>query len=194
MEPVRGGRLADLPEQDKKKLAAMREGASEASFSFRFLQRLSNLRMILSGMSNMEQVIDNCNTFDKLDPLTDEESEVMLEIAEDLKDSIPCTACRYCCEGCPKKLDIPFLISKYNQLRAGNAMSVAMQLQDLPEDRLPSACVACGQCAKVCPQKIAIPDELAGMAKMLSEMPKWEDISKQRNAELDQQMDDMRDK
>lgn len=194
MEPVRGGKLADLPRKDKKKLESMRSGASEASFSFRFLQRLPNLRMILSGMSTLDQVVDNCRTFEKPDPLSDGECEVMLEIAEDLKDSIPCTGCRYCCKGCPMELDIPFLISKYNQLRAGNAMTVKMQMESMPEDRLPSACIACGQCAAVCPQKIDVPEELAGMAKMLSEMPTWEEISKQRNRELDQQMEELGDR
>ena len=127
-------------------------------------------------------MIDNVATFDHYDPLSADEEAVGLDIAEHLKNSVPCTACRYCCDGCPMQLDIPYLISKLNQIRAGGGSTAAMQLDALPEDKLPSACIGCGACAAVCPQKLPIPDLMTEMNEELAKIPKWADICKQRAA------------
>ena len=111
---------------------------------------------------------------------------ILLDAAEKMKNSIPCTACRYCCDGCPMGLDIPDLLHKYNQLRVGSGSSVKMQLEALPKDKWPGACIACGACAAVCPQKIAIPDELAAFAAELDKLPSWAEICKAR-AEAERQ-------
>ena len=180
MEPVRGGKLATLDADSQQRLRAIRPEASAASFALRWLEGHGNIRMILSGMSTMEQVKDNIATFEKDDPVTPEEEAILLAAAEKMKNSVPCTACRYCCDGCPQGLDIPDLLHKYNQLRAGSGSTVKMQLDAVPEDKWPHACLGCGACAAVCPQKIAIPDELAAFADELDKLPAWVEVCRQR--------------
>ena len=180
MEPVRGGKLASLAREDEQRLHALRPDDSIASFGFRWLQSFDNITMVLSGMSNMEQMADNIKTFDHLDPLSDAEQDIIMEAAERMKNSVPCTACRYCCDGCPVGLDIPDLLHKYNQLRIGSGSSVKMQLDALPTDKCPQACLGRGACAAVCPQKIAIPDQLAAFAAELDKVPSWADVCKER--------------
>ena len=180
MEPVRGGKLATLDADSQQRLRAIRPEASDASFALRWLEGHGNIRMILSGMSTMEQVKDNIATFEKDDPVTPEEEAILLAAAEKMKNSVPCTACRYCCDGCPQGLDIPDLLHKYNQLRAGSGSTVKMQLDAVPEDKWPHACLGCGACAAVCPQKIAIPDELAAFAAQLDKLPAWVEVCRQR--------------
>ena len=180
MEPIRGGKLASLAREDEQRLHAVRPDDSIASFGFRWLQSFDNITMVLSGMSNMEQMVDNIKTFDHLDPLSDAEQDIVMEAAERMKNSVPCTACRYCCDGCPMGLDIPDLLHKYNQLRTGSGSTVKMQLDALPKEKWPAACVGCGACATVCPQKIAIPDQLAAFAAELDKVRSWADVCKER--------------
>ena len=180
MEPVRGGKLAALDADSQQRLRAIRPEASDASFALRWLEGHGNIRMILSGMSTMEQVKDNIATFEKDDPVTPEEEAILLAAAEKMKNSVPCTACRYCCDGCPRGLDIPDLLHKYNQLRAGSGSTIKMQLDAVPKDKWPHACLGCGVCAAVCPQKIAIPDELAAFAAQLDKLPTWVEVCRQR--------------
>ncbi|MBQ1382980.1 MAG: aldo/keto reductase [Solobacterium sp.] len=179
MEPVRGGKLASLEEADLNTLHVLHEG-SAASFGFRWTQQFRNVTMVLSGMSSMEQMIDNVASFDHEDPTGEAENAALEAIAASMMDLIPCTACRYCCDGCPMGLDIPDLLYKYNQLRGGAGSTIAMQLDAFPEDKLPSACIGCGACAAICPQRIAIPDELAKFTEALQAVPKWADICKAR--------------
>ena len=180
MEPIRGGKLASLAREDEQRLHTIRPDDSIASFGFRWLQSFDNITMVLSGMSNMEQMVDNIKTFDHLDPLSDAEQDIVMEAAERMKNSVPCTACRYCCDGCPMGLDIPDLLHKYNQLRTGSGSTVKMQLDALPKEKWPAACVGCGACATVCPQKIAIPDQLAAFAAELDKVRSWADVCKER--------------
>ena len=180
MEPVRGGRLAEADDGSKAKLEEFRPGESVASWAFRWLQGLSNVKMILSGMSNMEQMEDNVHTFEKAEPLTAEENKILLEIAEGMKDSVPCTACRYCCSDCPQKLDIPVLLSLYNEMRFAPTMNVGMTVDSLQEGSRPASCIGCGQCAKLCPQKIDIPEAMKSFSEMLDKVPHWEELCRQR--------------
>ncbi len=181
MEPVRGGRLAKLDEASEEKLKAMRPDESIPAWGFRFLQSIPGVTMVLSGMSNLEQMEDNVKTFSAVKPLSEEETETLLAIAEGMKDSIPCTACRYCTKECPMGLDIPMLIASYNELRFAAATNVSMRLECLPEDKQPSACLACGKCAKMCPQMIDIPKVMKELSEKLATMPKWADICRQRD-------------
>jgi predicted aldo/keto reductase-like oxidoreductase len=119
-------------------------------------------------------------TFDHMDPLTEDEAKVLEEVAEGMKSEIPCTACRYCTASCPMELDIPDLLFKYNQIRADSGFTIKMQLDALPEDKLPSACIGCGACMEMCPQKIEIPVELAAFAEALEKIPSWADICRER--------------
>ena len=182
MEPVRGGRLASLSDAEEAKLKALRPEDSVASWGFRFLQALPNVKMVLSGMSSMEQMVDNVKTFSEDKPLTAEETALLLDIAEGMKDSIPCTACRYCCDGCPAGLDIPGLISTYNELRFSPAVNVAMRIEFMPEDKKPTACIGCGQCTRMCPQNIDVPGALKDFVEKLSKLPSWAEICRQREA------------
>ena len=186
MEPVRGGRLASLTPEAESELHALRPEESTAAWAFRFLQGVEGVQMILSGMTTPAQMEDNVRTFEERRPLTDQEEKVLLDIAQGMYGAVPCTACRYCCDGCPQGLDIPDLLHKYNQLRVGSGSSVKMQLDALPQDKWPAACIACGACAAVCPQKIAIPDELAAFAAELDKLPSWAEVCKAR-AEAERQ-------
>ena len=180
MEPLRGGRLAALSEEDETKLKALRPDESIASWSFRWLQRLPNVKTVLSGMSAMDQMADNVATFSGGRAQSPEEALLLDEIAEGLKNALPCTRCRYCCDGCPMGLDIPMLIHAYNDVKFANSMTVAMQFDALPEDKKPSACIACGACAAVCPQNIDIPAVLAELSEALGKMPSWAEMCRQR--------------
>lgn len=180
MEPVRGGRLAKLDDSSEEKLKTLRSDESTAAWAFRFLQGLPNVKMVLSGMSDMAQMRDNVNTFSEHRPLSDEESRVLFDIAESMKNSIPCTACRYCCDGCPMGLNIPNLLSTYNEIRFSPAINVAMRIEALPEEKRPSACIACGKCAKICPQGIDIPGAMKDFAQTLGKLPSWAEICRQR--------------
>lgn len=182
MEPVRGGKLANLKEQDAAILTNLRPDESVAAWGFRFLQGLSNVKMILSGMSDMKQMIDNVKTFSEQKPLSTQEEKTLLEIAEGMKNSIPCTACRYCCDGCPMELDIPMLLAAYNELRFSPAVNVSMRIEFMEETKKPSACIACGKCAQICPQNIDIPGAMKDFSEKLSKLPSWAEICKQREA------------
>lgn len=181
MEPVRGGRLASLSEVDEKRLRAIRPEESIASWAFRWIQTLPNVKMILSGMSNQEQVADNVKTFSTEAPLSDQEVELLYEIAEGMKNSLPCTACRYCCSECPQQLDIPVLLNLYNQIRFMPAINVGMRVEAMPEATRPSACVACGACSAMCPQNIDIPAAMQAFTEALSKIPSWAEICRQRD-------------
>lgn len=181
MEPVRGGKLAALDAKYEEKLKQLRPEESIASWGFRWLQGLPNVKMILSGMSNMEQMKDNVHTFEQEKPLSAEEEKTLMQIAETLKDALPCTACRYCCDGCPKGIDIPQMINYYNNLKFAPTLNVKMSLDAVDEDHQPSACIKCGKCKSICPQNIDIPDALEKLSDMLSNMPSWADICRQRD-------------
>lgn len=181
MEPVRGGKLASLNIGAEQELKKLRPDAGIPSWAFRWLMGLDNVKMILSGMSNMEQMTDNVKTFETRETLTETENALIMRIADGLKNSLPCTACRYCVDGCPMGLDIPSLISAYNDLKFSKAgFTVPMLLESLDDAKRPSACIGCGACANICPQKIDVPSALKELDEMSKEMPSWNEICKQR--------------
>lgn len=182
MEPVRGGQLAHLSEEASAKLKLLRPEESDAAWAFRWLQELPEVRMILSGMSDLAQMRENIETFREEKPLSGEERQVLEQIAAGLYDRIPCTACRYCCDSCPMELDIPMLLDYYNEIRFSPSVNTAMRLDALPEGKFPSACIGCGACAVRCPQKIEIPKLLGEFAEALKKIPKWADICREREA------------
>jgi predicted aldo/keto reductase-like oxidoreductase len=173
MEPCRGGSLAGLNDELTAMLKKERPHDTTASWAFRFLQSLPNVQVVLSGMTKLEQLKDNIETFSKNDPVTETEKELLNKIVKTLVDMIPCTGCRYCCEGCPKELDIPNLITLYNELNFGNpqySLNETLKVLKKPdEQKSPSACIACRACAKVCPQSIDIPDVLRKFAVELAD-------------------------
>lgn len=181
MEPLRGGRLANLDAASHERLQTLEPGRSDASWAFRWLQGMPGISVILSGMSAPAQMEDNIATFESQAPLPEEERGLLAEIAEGMKSSVPCTACRYCCEGCPAGLDIPLLIADYNDLKVQVTFNVTMRTESLPEEKRPHACLKCGACTHVCPQGIDIPGVLADMADIFDHAPKWADICRERN-------------
>lgn len=180
MEPVRGGKLADVGEEANAKLKAARPDESIASWAFRWLMEIPEVATVLSGMSNFEQMQDNVKTFNEDKPLSSDERAMLMDIAESLKVGVPCTACRYCCEGCPMELDIPMLLAGYNDLKFQSSMTVAMQMDGTPKDKWPHSCIGCGACAAVCPQQIDIPAVMTEFAEMLDKSPSWAELCKQR--------------
>ncbi|MCR5530116.1 MAG: aldo/keto reductase [Saccharofermentans sp.] len=164
MEPVRGGQLASLSEDAESKLRSLRPDEKIPAWSFRFLQSIEGVTMTLSGMSTLSQAKENIATYEENKPLTEEEMNVILKIADDMidKTTVPCTACHYCVSHCPMSLDIPFLLKLYNEaMVAGSGDFIApMALMSLDDDKMPWSCVGCRSCEEVCPQNIKIPDEL----------------------------------
>ncbi|MBR5383444.1 MAG: aldo/keto reductase [Clostridia bacterium] len=168
MEPLQGGKLVNLSPERAGKLEAQRPGASIPDWAFRFLQGIPGVTVILSGMSNEQQLQENIRIFETDRPLDAEENAKLLSIAEDMtKDtSLPCTACRYCTAYCPKGLNIPWLLRTYNEFQyTGASYLISMSLKAQPDNKKPSACIGCRSCEKVCPQKIKISEAIAKLAE-----------------------------
>lgn len=168
MEPVRGGRLASLPEEHDNVLKALRPEESTVAWAFRFLQSIDSVVTVLSGMSSLEQLKENIDIFSEFKPLSGEEMNALMDIAAKMLsvNTVPCTACRYCTEYCPMELDIPSLLSLYNEHSfSGGGFLAFFGLRALPEEKRPSACIGCGACAAVCPQGISIPDVMSDFSE-----------------------------
>ena len=180
MEPIRGGKLAGLPEAQMEVLRGFRPEDSAAAWALRFLQGLPNVKMILSGMSNPAQMEENVATFSQDRPLSEPERAALLALAEGMKASIPCTGCRYCCDGCPLGLDIPAMIAACNESRFALTSNIRMRFDALPEDKRPAACIACGQCARACPQGIDVPAAIRELAQAMEKIPDWAQVCRER--------------
>lgn len=169
MEPLRGGKLASLSEAYMDKLTASRPEEKAPAWAFRFLQTLPDVKVILSGMSNMEQLQENIETFATDAPLNEQDMQTILAVASGMLDgSLPCTACHYCTAHCPQGLDIPMLIGLYNEHRlTGGGFIAPMALMAVPKEKHPTACIGCKGCEKVCPQQIKISEAMADFGKML---------------------------
>ena len=183
MEPLRGGRLAALGDGPDAALKVLRPDESVSAWAFRWLQSVPGVTVVLSGMSSPGQMADNVRTFDSERPLSEAEEAVLMDAVAPLRSRVPCTACRYCCDGCPMELDIPTLIAAYNDLSLGFNFTPMMRLEALPEEKRPSACLSCGACAEICPQGIPIPDILSELSERFDSMPKWSEICRQRAEE-----------
>ena len=170
MEPLRGGKLAKLRPQDEETLKALRPDEEIPAWAFRFLQSIPGVTVILSGMSNEEQLEKNLATFAEDRPLNDAEMSALKDIAERMlsRGTVPCTACHYCVSHCPMGLDIPRLLSLYNEhAYTGGGFIAPMALSALPEDKRPQACLQCRSCEQVCPQQIRISEVLADFSAKL---------------------------
>lgn len=171
MEPVKGGTLAKLPEDVAAPLTALDASASQASWALRFAASLSQVKMVLSGMSTEAQMADNLATLapSAFKPLTQEERDALHEVVSRYTsvETVGCTACRYCTPGCPQGIDIPAIIScvnnrrRYRDGRSEMAYQRALTAGSAPA----SACVACGQCESACPQHLPIIEVLKEAAE-----------------------------
>ena len=173
MEPGRGGMLAKMSPEAEAKFKKARPDKSTASWALRFVGSLPGIMTILSGMSNEEQMEDNLNTFRSFEPLTDSEFQVINEVTEEVL-SIPqigCTACKYCCDGCPKGILIPDVFRTINTLRRypDDWRSKNFYSGLVTRNGKASDCIACGQCESVCPQHLPIIELMKEAAKVLDQ-------------------------
>ena len=171
MEPVKGGRLAKLPEEAEKLLRQVHPDWSPASWAIRFAAGLPEVEMVLSGMSDMAQMEENTGLMDTIQPLTEEEKGRLAQAAEILSalPAVACTACRYCVDGCPRNIPIPDYFALYNgdqmALRQGLPVRKAEYERLAASGGKASSCVSCRQCEQACPQHLKVVDQLARVAK-----------------------------
>lgn len=182
MEPVRGGRLAAFGEETEARLRALRPGESVSAWAFRWLRSVPRPTMILSGMSNLAQMQDNLKTFSDERPLNEEELALLGEIADSFSRMIPCTACRYCCDGCPKGLDIPTMLAMANDMAVQKSFNVVARYAALGEGKHGCDCIGCGQCTRACPQKIDVPEKLRALDALMASQKSWDEICAERAA------------
>ena len=174
MEPLRGGRLCRLSDEQEAVLKALRPEETAAQWAFRFLQSIPDVTVTLSGMSDMEQLKQNIVTFDEDKPLDDREMAGLMQVTDSMLSAgaVPCTACRYCVSHCPKELDIPTIMELYNQYKSTGDKPdfiAPMQIAAMPKEKRPAACIACRSCEKVCPQEIKISEIMDTFARALGE-------------------------
>ncbi len=171
MEPVKGGSLAQVPESVQQLFAAHAPEMSVSSWAIRYAASLPGVFMVLSGMSNMEQLLDNLGYMEHFQPLSEEEIVVCMQAASLINASIaiPCTACRYCVTECPKHIPIPDFFQLYNaeQQEVEKDFTVQQTYYDnlIQNAGKASDCIACRRCERHCPQNLPIVEYLKQVAK-----------------------------
>ena len=170
MEPLRGGKLASLEDENAAVLKGLRPEEGIPAWAFPFLQSIPGVTMVPSGMSNFQQMQENIAVFEEDKPLDEKEMAALLEVADRMvkKIALPCTACHYCVSHCPKGLDIPALLELYNEhCFTGGGFIAPMALMAVPEEKKPGACIGCRSCEAVCPQQIKISEAMADFSARL---------------------------
>ena len=171
MEPVKGGNLANPPAEVRKLFHRYHPNMSYASWAIRFVASLDGIITVLSGMSNTAQMEDNLSYMKKFQPLNEEEQKIIQQAQRILGNSstIPCTACHYCTEGCPKHIPIPEIFSAMNKQLGNGQMAEAVSVYQKAtvSGGLASECISCKQCERVCPQRLNIVDGLKQCAAAL---------------------------
>ena len=167
MEPVKGGSLSKLPQDLASRLKEAAPNSSISSWALRWVASKPNVKVVLSGMSTMEQVLDNLSTFEDFKPLSVAEQGLIKEIAEEIKARTMngCTGCAYCMP-CPFGLDIPKNFRIWNEHAKYGNTEVARKryFEEMKEEERSSQCKKCGKCEALCPQHIAIREDLAHMS------------------------------
>ncbi len=167
MEPLRGGELAKLRPDAREVLEKAEPGSTPAKWAFRYIAEKENVLTVLSGMTQMEHLKENINTFSPLEPLSDDEEKTLAVALKTYKEAgiVPCTGCRYCTP-CPVGVAIPDIFKIYNDYRRTVRLSQTKKAyEELGKDAMATACVECGACLKKCPQSIEIPKELKRIHK-----------------------------
>ena len=169
MEPIKGGALLSASEEIRKDFEEFDSDKSMASFALRFCASLENVKVVLSGMHKMEDVIDNCNTFENFEALSNDELAFLEEEASKFRDAIeiPCSSCDYCVEHCPKNIAIPEYFNLYNNYKQSPDSHLAKVYYDniASQKSRASECIECGVCIDYCTQKINIPEELKKVSR-----------------------------
>lgn len=170
MEPVRGGRLAQLTPEAEKLLKDAHPDWSIASWALRFVRTLPRVQVILSGMSNMAQMEDNLATFSDPEELSEQDMATLMKACELFHSSlvVPCTGCRYCTEDCPMQINIPEYLKVYNAFKTGGGNPKAMLAEVESEGKF-TDCVGCGACTGHCPQSIDVPGIMAELKEKFGE-------------------------
>ena len=174
MEPVKGGNLASPPDEVQQLFKGIHPDMSFASWAIRYVASLDGILTVLSGMSNVSQMQDNLSYMKDFKPLTEEEQEAIRQAQRIIGNysTIPCTACQYCVEGCPKQIRIPDIFAAMNKQLGNGQMAEAKEAYDsaAPEGHRASDCIACRQCEGACPQHLPIPDYLAKAKEMFESL------------------------
>lgn len=174
MEPLRGGKLAKATDEMTAELKKLRPNETVPAWAFRFLQSIPGVTMVLSGMSSMEQLKANMETWKTDAPLSAAEFDKLVELMDEevKRGGLPCTACHYCTSHCPQELPIPELIALYNEHKiTGGGFLAPMAVGSMPAEKRPGNCVGCRSCERVCPQQIKISEAMSDFVEMLSKSP-----------------------
>ena len=170
MEPVKGGTLARVPAEAEQMMKAYAPERSVASWALRYAAGLPSVMMVLSGMSNEEQLADNTSVMNDFKPLNEEEQAIIAKVTKIINDSIAvrCTGCQYCVEGCPQKIAIPEYFKLYNlHCQYGEDSELKARYAKQSKDHgSASECIACGQCEEKCPQHLPIIEFLEKTAEV----------------------------
>lgn len=170
MEPLRGGSLVKLDDEQKDRLMKLKPDFSVPQWSFSFLQNIKGVTVTLSGMSTFEQMKENIDIYNTINVLSEDEREALFGIAKEKtsKNTLPCTACQYCVTHCPQEINIPRIIELYNeQIYSGGGFLINLSVRSLPDEKKPSACLHCRACEEVCPQNIKISEMMSDFSEKL---------------------------
>lgn len=175
MEPVKGGILAQVPEEAEKLMKSYAPKLSPASWAIRFAASQEGVIMVLSGMSDMDQMLDNISYMKEFQPLNEEEQAIIRRVTEIINASIAvaCTGCQYCVEGCPKQIPIPRYFALYNQFRqfAEKSNSRGYYANYQKTHGMAKDCIGCRKCEKICPQHLSIADLMKDVSAVFDVQP-----------------------
>ena len=173
MEPLKGGVIVNLPDDIKNDFHEFNPDESIASLALRFCASMEHVKIVLSGMSSMDDLLDNCNTFENFRPINDDELEFLEKMALKLNSrlAVACSECGYCIDACPEMIPIPEYFSLYNRSKNQPESNIYRNYFDkLADEKVPAEdCTYCGTCIDYCTQKIDIPEELEKVCEHFKE-------------------------